>query len=118
MSELANNISLIYGEDGQKWLENLPLLQEKLAAKFELQHLNPFENLTYNYVAAGMQNDLPVVLKIGFGHYEIEQEYQATLAFKGQALAQAIDYSFEDGALLLARAIPGQTLVTLFPERD
>jgi streptomycin 6-kinase len=65
MSEFGDSIISIHGERGRKWLENLDSLVTNLAQKWNLRNLKPFENLTFNYVACGLQNDLPIVLKVG-----------------------------------------------------
>lgn len=118
MSEFENNIVLIYGADGKLWLKELPNLQAKLTYKFGVSDLTPYSELTYNYVAFGLKDNLPVVLKIGFDIKAIEQEYNALSIFHGNAMVSIVDQDLEKGAILLSRAIPGQTLISLFPNQD
>lgn len=118
MIDFTDNISLIYGEEGKNWLKYLPVLQDEIATKWQLHDLTPCEDLSYNYVAAGWQRDVPVILKIGIDLAAIQQEHDAILAFNDQGIIKILGFNIDKGAILITRAIPGKTLTTLFPERD
>jgi len=55
------NILNLYGQEERTWLNNLPLLTEKLAKKWGLSNVHALPNLSYNYVASCMQRNVPVV---------------------------------------------------------
>lgn len=118
MIELEQNMLTIYGAAGKAWLERLPDLQNKLALEFGLRDLKPMPDLSYNYVASGLKNNVPIVLKIGLDKNSIESEYYALNAFDGHGIIKLLAHSAEYGAIVLSRAIPGDTLISLFPEQD
>jgi streptomycin 6-kinase len=116
--EFENNIRLIYGEKGEQWLKDLPCLIAQLAAQWNLKDLKVYPDLTYNYVLKGQQEEHPIVLKVGIDFPALRAEYAALQAFKGYEIVSVIDADLDQGAILLHRAIPGETLVSLFPRED
>jgi streptomycin 6-kinase len=116
MSEFIDNITSIHGDKGRKWLEDLDSLVADLAQKWNLRNLKPFENLTFNYVARGFRNDLPIVLKVGIRDGLLEQERFALKFFENYGSVKLLDSS--GGAILLQRAIPGNSLMKYFPNRE
>jgi streptomycin 6-kinase len=64
MNEFEKNIINLYGEEGKKWLNNLPKLTAQMASKQGLSDLKPVKNLSYNYVLSGHQNSKPIILKL------------------------------------------------------
>lgn len=116
--DFIENVKLIYGDKGLLWLENLPHTVTKLARKWNLIDLVPCEDLSYNYVMSGWRNDLPIILKIGIGCSEIQQECSAIRAFNGYGLIKLLEADLDYGAILITRAVPGKTLVSLFHDAD
>jgi streptomycin 6-kinase len=116
--KFENNIRLIYGEKGEQWLKDLPCLVAHLAAQWHLKDLKPYSDLTYNYVLKGRKEDQSIVLKVGIDFPALRAEYAALQAFKGYEIVSVIDADLDQGAILLHRAIPGKTLVSLFPRED
>jgi streptomycin 6-kinase len=116
MNKFADNITNIHGNKGQKWLKNLDSLVTDLARKWNLRDLNPFENLTFNYVAHGFQDDVPIVLKVGIRDGLLEKEILALKFFENYGAVKLIDST--EGALLLQHAIPGNSLMEYFPDRE
>lgn len=108
MSIFENNITSIYQENGKKWLKDLPEQVIQLELDWGLSHLTPLENLTYNYVLSGLQGDIPVILKLSPNASDIDREANALGAFKGFGGVSVLDR--RDNALLLQRALPGQSL--------
>jgi len=113
-----NNIINTWGELGRAWLQNLPHIIETLAAHWGLTQLTPVAHLTYNYVLTGYQNNIPVVLKIGFDTQDIRKEFTALTTYAGNGSIKIIDHYPEYNALLLEQAEPGSSLVSFFPDRD
>jgi streptomycin 6-kinase len=116
--DFIENIQLIYGTKGVDWLDNIPDLAAILAAKWNLRDLVPVEDLSYNYVMSGWRDDVPVILKIGIDLPAIQQEYFAILAFNGHGIIQLLESDLNQGAILITRAVPGKTLISLFPSAD
>ena len=119
MHKLAQNVINILGENGKKWITNLPNTIEILADRWNLSNLVPVDNMTFNYVAKAIYNsNQPVVLKIGFDTNVISDEKRALIYFDGNASIRLIDYNEKYNALLLQQAIPGTTLKSLYPAND
>jgi len=118
MIDFKDNIILIYGEKGKDWLENLQNLQKILAEQWGLRDLSPCKDLSYNYVVSGWQDKSPIILKIGCNLLEVQQEYDSIRAFNGHGLIELLNADLDKGAILITRAIPGNTLTTLFPDMD
>ena len=68
------NIIKIYGDKGQQWLDSLPDITAKIANEHNLSGLTPVNNMTFNYVASGYQNDNPIILKIGMNSKALAKE--------------------------------------------
>ncbi|MFH0898618.1 MAG: aminoglycoside phosphotransferase family protein [bacterium] len=116
--DFKKNIISLYGRQGQQWLDDLPKLVEQCAAQWNLSELKVMGNLSFNYVLAGMQKNTPVILKLGFSKPGIQREANALEHFAGHGCVKLLDQDISYGALLLQRAVPGETLKTFFPEQD
>ncbi|MDR0968089.1 MAG: phosphotransferase [Holosporaceae bacterium] len=116
MITFEENIVSIHGEFGQKWLNNLNKIVLNLAKVWTLTNLKPFDNLTFNYVLSGFQNKTPIVLKVGIRDENLRKEAQALKFFENVGAIELID-SAKD-ALLLRRAIPGNSLAERFPDNE
>lgn len=117
MSPFEQNIAQIWGKKGQDWLKKLPSIVDNLAQHWRLTNLKPVANLSYNYVMTGLQNNKPIILKIGYDQKELSNEYFALKAYK-QACIKLIDGHCDSNALLLEQAVPGASLKSLYPEFD
>ena len=116
MNLFESNIINIYGNKGRVWLADLPKLVKTLSLRFGLRNLTPAPNLTYNYILLGLQNDRPIVLKLGLDCKGLAQEAFALKVFDGQG---AIKLLAEDsGLLLLEKAIPATSLKCYFPTNE
>ena len=80
--------------------------------------LIPYPNLTYNYVLAGMMQDVPIVLKLRCDNRELEKEVAALHAFKDYGCVTILSHDNALGAILLERVVPGDSLVSYFPHKD
>ena len=119
MHKLTQNVINILGENGKKWIANLPNTIEILADHWSLSNLVPVDNMTFNYVAKAIDNsNQPIILKIGFDTNVISDEKRALIYFDGNASIRLIDYNEKYNALLLQQAIPGTTLKSLYPAND
>lgn len=110
------NIINIYGDQGKEWLRTLPELVQDIAKKYNLSHLSPVSNLSYNYVLAGAQKKLPIILKLGLDIDGLKREAAALSAFSEFGAVNVI--AAEHGLILIERAIPGESLKSYFPEKE
>lgn len=117
-SEFETNIRLIYGEKGEQWFASLPSLMAHMVALWNLRELIPYPGLTYNYVAKGWQGERPIALKLSIDDLTFQHEYAALRAFKGYGVIPLLDVNVSERALLLHQAVPGSTLLSLFPTKD
>jgi streptomycin 6-kinase len=121
-------------------LDNLDNIVANLAQKWNLRDLKPFDNLTFNYVLYGQRDvgsdyffrsvssdiahceeSLPIqreaiVLKIGLECELLQKEANILKFFENHGAIKLIDSTV--GALLLRRAVPGNSLMKYFPDRE
>lgn len=110
------NIQNIYGVEGKAWLNKLPNRIAEVALNFDLYELTPVSNLSYHYVLAGYQQNLPIILKLGFDIESLKKEAHALSSFADYGAANLL--AEEEGMLLLQQAIPGISLKNYFPDLD
>ena len=115
-SNLKQNIIKIYGAEGKKWLDSLPEITNKIAQKHNLSGLTLVNNMTFNYVASGYENDDPIILKIGMNDKALTKEASCLKAFVKHAVAEVIAH--DDNMIIMQRAVPGSTLKAHFPDND
>lgn len=116
MNELKKNIIKIYGDKGKQWLDSLPEITAKIANEHNLSGLTPVNNMTFNYVASGYQNDKPIILKIGMNSKALTKEASCLKAFAKHAVAEVIAH--DNYMIIMQRAVPGSTLKDYFPDND
>lgn len=107
-----------YGPAGVTWLTQLPIIIEQCATLWKLTHLHPFANLTYNYVLSGMQDGIPVVLKLRCAVAELRKEVAALTTFQDHGCVKLLDHDEQLSALLIEQIIPGNTLSLYLPNDD
>lgn len=115
MSDFEDNIISLYKEEGRRWLRSLPSIVENLAKEWNLTSLVPVDNLSFNYVLSGFQNDQPVILKISFKQEDLEREVDALKCFSGYGGAAVLEY--KNNAVLLKKATPGESLKNYLPSK-
>jgi streptomycin 6-kinase len=102
------------------WLDRLPSTVSKIASRWSLTLLDPFDDATCAWVAPVMRADgTSAVLKLGMPHMEAEHESHGLRFWDGDPTARLFDCDDELGAILLERCAPGVTLRSLpEPEQD
>ena len=115
-SNLKQNIIKIYGAEGKQWLHSLPEIIVKIAKEHYLSGLTPVNNMTFNYVASGYQNDNPIILKMGMNSKALTKEASCLKAFAKHAVAEVIAH--DDNMIIMQRAVPGSTIKDHFPDND
>ena len=108
MNKFESNISATYGAKGKEWLENLASLTKKTAHSWNLSNLKPLDNLSYNYVLEGKQEDQPIILKISLDFDSINREAKALSIFQDFGAVKLLRH--EPGMLLLEKVIDGMPL--------
>lgn len=116
MNELKKNIISMYNDEGKQWLDSLSEITDKIAQKHNLSGLTPVNNMTFNYVASGYQNENPIILKIGMNSKALAKEASCLKAFAKHAVAKVIAH--DDNMIIMQRAVPGGTLKSHFPDND
>ncbi|KTD39244.1 Aminoglycoside/hydroxyurea antibiotic resistance kinase [Legionella nautarum] len=110
------NIISIYGEQGKKWLAELPNLSQELADLWQLNGLKPMPNLSYSYVLAGLQKEKPIILKLSLDAVALSKEAKTLRAFNSGNVVEVLAET--KGALLLQRAVPGYSLKSYWPNQE
>ena len=116
-SEFSENITRICGERGRVWLNELPEILRALEQDWKVTVDRPFAGLSYNYVAPATDEfGTPVVIKIGLpiDDGEIHGEADYLRHRNGNGAVKLLAENKEHGALLLERALPGESLKTVF----
>ncbi len=116
-SAFVKNVISLCGEKGKAWLADLPDVIDRLESDWNIVAGKYFSKLSFNYVASAKTNDnMPAVLKIAlplddpemFG----EMEYLRLLDGHGAVRLLAANHALP--AILIERAIPGETLRRIF----
>ena len=108
-----------FGPEGRAFLARLPSLLEDLASRWSLTLGDPYADLSYHYVCrATVAGGTPAVLKVGVPHDEMGTESEVLRLFDGHGIVRLFQADLEAGALLMERAVPGETLVALSQSDD
>lgn len=115
-AQLRRNISALYGQEGIRWLNKLPVAIDFCSKRWGLYNLKEQSNLSCNYVMTGMQQKRPIVLKMGPESWTMNTEKRALQVFAAYGAIGLIDSM--EGILLLEGARPGASLRETFSEHD
>ena len=108
--DFISNIRNSFGQNGEKFLSDLPALLDEAAGRWDLTIGRPFM-LSYNYVSAAKRADgTDVVLKIGVPNLELTSEMEALRLYGGRGAVRLIEADAEKGMLLEQRLQPGTML--------
>jgi len=117
---LTRNVVTVWGEDGRRWLANLPATLARTVRDWELTPDGGAYELSYHYVTAVTCADgTPAVLKLGVPSGDsLRTEAPALHAWAGRGAVRLLRADLDRGALLLERAEPGGRLRDLVPTHD
>lgn len=115
MDKFKDNVIKLYKDQGREWLDKLPSLVAALSKEWNLTSLMPVDNLSFNYVLSGFQNDQPVILKLSFKQEDLAREVDALKCFARHGGAAVLEY--KNNAVLLKKAMPGESLKNYLPNR-
>jgi streptomycin 6-kinase len=112
-SNFIRTIQTTFGEDGRKFLVDLPALIDEASRRWNLTNIQPVPNLSYNFVAFALSGGQSVVLKIGVPNRELASEMAALRLFDGKGAVRLLNADEAHAAFLLERIRPGEMLATL-----
>jgi len=111
--DFAQRMGEVHGNEGERWIANLPTLLDAYARHFSLTLQAPFE-LSYNYVAPAVRADgSEVVLKAGVVNPELLCEIAALRIYDGRGMVSLLEADPEQGVMVLERLKPGAPLLEL-----
>jgi len=116
---LSRNVIGAWGQDGARWLAELPSILREVAREWDLTIGAPYE-LSYHYVTAVTCGDgTAAVLKLGVpSGTSLAEEAPALAAFDGRGAVRLLRMDLPRGALLLEHVAPGWRVRDLVPARD
>ncbi|MBI5946736.1 MAG: phosphotransferase [Chloroflexi bacterium] len=117
--EFFARIVEVFGAEGAAWIDALPSLLAEAAERWGLQVGEPFEPLSYNYVAPAVRRGgETAVLKAGVPGAELRSEIAALRHYDGRGAVRLLESDADRGLLLLERVTPGTPLVALDDDED
>lgn len=112
--EFSHRIVGAYGEDGADWMRSLPRILDDLASRWNITIKDPFQDMTYNFVAPAVREDKNyVVVKVSVPNRALNNEIAALQAFDGRGAVKLIEALPEEGAFLLEQLRPGEPVLQL-----
>jgi streptomycin 6-kinase len=118
--DLVTHIAAICGSRGEAWFDELPEIVRKLESEWNLTVRDSFPGIEYNFVApATMSDGREVVVKIAppFERIEIYGEAKYLRTLDGDGAVRLVAENREMRAIVIERAIPGESLFEKFAER-
>ncbi len=116
---LTRNVVGVHGAAGRAWLDALPALIAERAAAWGLTIGEAFADLSFNYVTKATRQGESLVLKMGVPSDELTREMRALQQYAASgASVRLLQADADRGALLLARVLPGDTLLSRFDGRS
>lgn len=103
-------------ERGEEWLAELPHIIEQVQIAEGVHFLDPFTNLSYNYVTRAVKDEQQVVVKIGIPGYDFTNEVNALRAFPKGAIVSLLTSNTAKGYYIMENIKPGITLNTRLPD--
>jgi streptomycin 6-kinase len=119
--ELVTHIRAICGRKGEEWFEQLPTTIKGLEDKWSLKVEPPFPGIEFNFVAPAIREESEqVVLKISppFEQIEIYGEAAYLRCRVGAGAVRLLEEDRESRAILIERALPGESLSEYFKGRE
>lgn len=115
----TSRIQDTFGDQGTRWLEELPRLLSHFQLTWGLSFQKPPFPLHYHYVIpCQAANGASAVLKLGVPNQELHTEIAALKHYAGKGAAKLLRSDAARGALLLERIKPGTPLADLKDSRQ
>jgi streptomycin 6-kinase len=115
---LVQNILESSGEQGLRWMEDLPALIDVISREWNLR-VGAAYPMSFHWIARVTTADgVPAVLKLGVPDGHLASEVEALRIFDGDGAVRLLAEDLERGALLIERAVPGDRVASLVPIDD
>lgn len=101
-----------------QWRADLPRLIEEISANWRLTVEPPFPALSWNYAAPASRDGEQFALKVCLPDYPYRSEAAALALYDGDGAVQLIEVDHARRAMLLERAIPGESIISLPDEES
>jgi streptomycin 6-kinase len=109
--DFRDTIVTMCGEDGRAWLDRLPEILAHCSKQWGIAIDEPFQSLTYNYVAPAMRRDgTRTIIKVSPPEGEFAIQSAALRLFDGHGITRLLECDDENSVMLLERLLPGTTL--------
>lgn len=116
MNIFKENMINIYGSEGKDWLASLEKRLDDICQRYQVTDLSPVHNMTFTYVASGVINNKPIILKHGFNKIALKREAEALKSFSNHGgVKPIID---EPHLIIMEKALPGSSLKNHYPDRE
>jgi len=110
----ARDIILYHGEDGERWMSQLPAILAACEERWKITIGAPFANLSFHYVASATCADgSAVVVKASAPTGEFQQESEALRLFGGRGMAELLARDDASEVMLLEALQPGTLLASV-----
>lgn len=116
IKKLKDNIINMHGEEGSLWIKGLPNFIDEIVTKYNIVDLSPVNNMTFNYVASGNIDNVPIILKYGMDKASLKKESTCIKAFSDHGGVR--HFIEDDNLIIMEKAMPGSTLKYCFPNDD
>ncbi len=116
--DFVSRMTDLHGPSAWEWLHGLPSRIQSLQERWQIQVLEPFQPLAYNYVAPALRSDgTEAILKLGVPGTAIDQEAECLQVFGGDGAPYLLEHDSKLGAILLERIRPGSDIKGLDEEQ-
>lgn len=108
MTYFHSNIISLYGDNGQKWLDNLPQTIEKVTKKYALTDVQTGMKdvpLSFNYIFFAKYKNTDAVIKLSPNIKDSKRETEALRHFNGMGMVKLL--AAYDNIIIMERAEPG-----------
>jgi len=118
--KFVNTVISTWGDTGAHWLKELPSLISYCKEKWQLTHLDPHDNLSYNYIlfVNRINDPTKMILKLCPPNPDFKHKIRTLSHYNGHGAVKLLDYDLEKGALLMEAILPGTSLKSYFPKKD
>ncbi|WP_082235152.1 aminoglycoside phosphotransferase family protein [Halobacillus massiliensis] len=111
--QFVKNVKLACGQEGEKWLKELPELLSYCESRWNLTIGFPY-TLSYNYVAPAVRKDgSEVVVKLWLPEDGYKNERETLQTLKSKGIVNLIDHDQKRRILILDKITPGHNLAKI-----
>lgn len=109
--QILKNLETYFGEPGLRWAAHFPAQLSKVLEEWQLTLLQPFANLTFNFVSPVLLPEgQEAVLKMGYPNPDFAMECHALRHFNGQGAVKLLKSDSDSGKMIIEQIQPGTSL--------